>query len=165
MTELVPNHDPHWFDTYSRVASTGEAVRFEQYGSGLGRWFDVYATRLGGPGSDKVAILFSDITDRKRAEEDLRRLAAELAEIDRRKTEFLATLAHELRNPLAPLTNGLQLMRMAGEQSRSAGAGPRDDGAPAQAPGAAGGRPARHRADHPAARWSSRKSASRSRTC
>ena len=113
VTELVPNHDPHWFHAYSRVASTGKGIRFEQFGSGLGRWFDVYATRLGGPGSDKVAILFSDITDRKRAEEDLRRLASELAEIDRRKTEFLATLAHELRNPLAPLTNGLQLMRRA----------------------------------------------------
>ena len=47
-------------------------------------------------------------------EEDLRRLADELAESDRRKTEFLATLAHELRNPLAPLRNGLHLMRLAG---------------------------------------------------
>ena len=88
-------------------------LRFEQDGNGLERWFDVYATRLGGPGSDQVAILFTDITERKRSEQDLRRLAAELAETDRRKTEFLATLAHELRNPLAPLTNGLQLMRMA----------------------------------------------------
>ena len=92
---------------------------FEQYGSGLGRWFDIYATRLGGPGSDKVAILFNDITDRKRAEENLRRLASELAETDRRKTEFLATLAHELRNPLAPLTNGLQLMRMAADNPQA----------------------------------------------
>ena len=111
--ELVPNHDQHWFDTYSRVAATGDAVRFEEYGSALGRWFDVYATRLGGPGSDKVAILFNDISERKRTEENLRQLATELAEIDRRKTEFLATLAHELRNPLAPLTNGLQLLRRA----------------------------------------------------
>ena len=59
-----------------------------------------------------------DIADRKRMEEALR--AA-----DRRKDEFLATLAHELRNPLAPLRNGLQVMRLAGnrlteiEQSRS----------------------------------------------
>ena len=114
MRELVPDHDRHWFENYGRVAATGESIRFEREAKAMGRWFDVYATRLGGPGSGRVAILFNDITERKRTEENLRRLAAELAETDRRKTEFLATLAHELRNPLAPLTNGLQLMRLEG---------------------------------------------------
>ncbi|MEP7380957.1 MAG: histidine kinase N-terminal domain-containing protein [Gemmatimonadota bacterium] len=47
-----------------------------------------------------------DVTERKRSLEALQ-------DSDRRKTEFLATLAHELRNPLAPLLNGLQLMRVA----------------------------------------------------
>ncbi|MBA3771604.1 MAG: response regulator [Ramlibacter sp.] len=111
--ELVPGHDRHWFQMYGQVARTGDAVRFEQFASAMGRWFDVSAARLGGPGSSQVAILFNDITERRRSEENLRRLAAELAETDRRKTEFLATLAHELRNPLAPLTNGLQLIRQA----------------------------------------------------
>lgn len=60
-----------------------------------------------------VAPTGTDITKRKRAEEELRRLAAGLAEANRNKTEFLATLAHELRNPLAPIRNGLQLMRLA----------------------------------------------------
>ncbi|HSV36993.1 MAG TPA: response regulator [Ramlibacter sp.] len=113
MRELVPDHDQSWFDIYGRVAASGDAVRFENEAKAMGRWFDVYATRLGGPGSLRVAVLFTDITERKRSEEDLRRLAQELAETDRRKTEFLATLAHELRNPLAPLTNGLQLLKMA----------------------------------------------------
>jgi len=54
-----------------------------------------------------------DITERKAAEEEQRRLLAALSEADRRKDEFLATLAHELRNPLAPIRNSLQLMRMA----------------------------------------------------
>ena len=56
----------------------------------------------------------TDITERKRAEDDLRRLAARLSEEGHRKTEFLATLAHELRNPLAPIQNGLELLRLAG---------------------------------------------------
>jgi signal transduction histidine kinase len=42
-----------------------------------------------------------------------------LAEADRRKDEFLATLAHELRNPLAPLRNGLQIMRLASHDRES----------------------------------------------
>jgi PAS domain S-box-containing protein len=48
-----------------------------------------------------------DISDRKRAEDALR-------QADRRKDEFLATLAHELRNPLAPIRNGLHILRLAG---------------------------------------------------
>jgi PAS domain S-box-containing protein len=44
-----------------------------------------------------------DVTERKRAEDALR-------ESDRRKDEFLATLAHELRNPLAPIRNGIQIV-------------------------------------------------------
>ena len=59
----------------------------------------------------------ADITARKRAEEKLRQLAADLYEADRRKDEFLATLAHELRNPLAPIRTGLELMKRAGGQA------------------------------------------------
>ena len=54
-----------------------------------------------------------DITDRKRAESDLQRLAADLSDADRRKNEFLATLAHELRNPLAPMNNMLEVLKRA----------------------------------------------------
>jgi PAS domain S-box-containing protein len=66
-----------------------------------------------------------DITERKRTEEELRRLAAQLSEADRRKDAFLATLSHELRNPLASIRNDLHLMgrarddRAAIEQSRA----------------------------------------------
>ncbi len=56
-----------------------------------------------------------DITPRKMAEQELKRIAAELSEANRRKSEFLATLAHELRNPLAPIRTGLEIMKMARE--------------------------------------------------
>lgn len=57
----------------------------------------------------------TDITDARRTAEELRKLSAELSEADRRKDEFLATLAHELRNPLAPIRTGLQVLGLAGE--------------------------------------------------
>ena len=50
-------------------------------------------------------------TDRQRLEDDLRRLAVELSEADRRKNEFLAMLAHELRNPLAPISNAVRALQ------------------------------------------------------
>ncbi|MDB5908701.1 MAG: hypothetical protein JWP34_2815, partial [Massilia sp.] len=59
-----------------------------------------------------LATISRDITEQKRAEDELRRVAADLSEADHRKSEFLATLAHELRNPLAPIRTGLDLLRM-----------------------------------------------------
>jgi PAS domain S-box-containing protein len=59
-------------------------------------------------GASKIA---RDITGRKRLEDDLRRLAADLSAADQRKNEFLATLAHELRNPLAPMSNMLEVVK------------------------------------------------------
>jgi PAS domain S-box-containing protein len=57
----------------------------------------------------------ADITERRQMENDLRTFAATLSDVDRRKTEFLATLAHELRNPLAPLRNAVQIMKLSRE--------------------------------------------------
>lgn len=114
--EMVPGHDQHWFNVYDEVLRTGHPIRYENEAQAMQRWFDIYATRLGGPGSRKLAVLFSDISVRKRHELQLRKLADDLSEMDRRKTEFLATLAHELRNPLAPIRNGLQIMRMAADK-------------------------------------------------
>jgi signal transduction histidine kinase len=65
---------------------------------------------LGEDGQVRAVIgSYADFTDRKQAE-----LA--LQEADRRKTEFLATLAHELRNPLAPISNALQLLQRAADR-------------------------------------------------
>ncbi len=68
--------------------------------------------------SGRIVRIFgtnTDITDARRTAEELRKLTAELSEADQRKDEFLATLAHELRNPLAPIRNGLQVLGLAGD--------------------------------------------------
>jgi two-component system CheB/CheR fusion protein len=62
-------------------------------------------------GASKIA---RDITDRKQAEERIYSLMTQLKEADRRKDEFLAMLAHELRNPLAPLLNALEILKREG---------------------------------------------------
>jgi signal transduction histidine kinase/ActR/RegA family two-component response regulator len=64
-----------------------------------------WVARDGGP---TIVLAIQDITEHKRIEERLQ-------EADRRKDEFLALLAHELRNPLAPIRTGLELIRVSGD--------------------------------------------------
>jgi signal transduction histidine kinase len=59
-----------------------------------------------------AVVVFHDIGDRRKLERELHERAKRLVEADRRKDEFLAMLAHELRNPLASVRNAIQLMRM-----------------------------------------------------
>jgi len=76
-------------------------------------YFKGFAVRDADGNNIGLATITRDITAQKRAEDELRRVAADLSEADHRKSEFLATLAHELRNPLAPIRTGLDLLRMA----------------------------------------------------
>jgi PAS domain S-box-containing protein len=61
---------------------------------------------------DGVVLVFRDVTERRRAEAQLQRQHEELAAATRQKDQFLAVLAHELRNPLAPLRNALQIVKL-----------------------------------------------------
>ncbi len=69
--ELVPNLEKHWLDRYGQVALTGKPSRFVEVSEVMGRWFDVDASRVGGPKSRKVALLFTDVTERKHVEAGL----------------------------------------------------------------------------------------------
>ena len=80
----------------------------------LNCWFDIRAY----PSPSGLSLYFLDITERRQAEEALRasqqvlaEQAAALRKADRAKDEFLAMLAHELRNPLAPLRNATEILR------------------------------------------------------
>src|SRR5262245_7021367 len=90
MRSLKPNHEGHWFDIYGEVALTGSPLRFEKPAGALGRWYDVYAFRVGAAAERRVAILFNDITQRKRDEESVALLNRE---IDHRAKNMLAVIA------------------------------------------------------------------------
>jgi PAS domain S-box-containing protein len=65
---------------------------------------------------DRVVLILADITEHRQLEEDHRRRAEQLAELDRRKDEFLGMLAHELRNPLNAIAAANSLMDRVGAQ-------------------------------------------------
>lgn len=96
--ELVPTLDDPWFQTYGRVAQTGEPLRFVQEAPAMeSRWFDVYAFRLGGPESNIVGILFTNITERKHME--------------RLQQDFVAMASHDLAGPVTVLRARAQLLQ------------------------------------------------------
>jgi PAS domain S-box-containing protein len=102
---------PHAWDDQGRFEMYVEAIEYNEMRSmerqsaadGNHAWFHIIASPLDGD----VAVWFADITQRKRYER-------ELVDADRRKDEFLATLAHELRNPLAPIRQAAKILRNEG---------------------------------------------------
>jgi PAS domain S-box-containing protein len=113
MRTLRPGHEQHWFDIYGRVAATGESARFEDAAESLDRrWYDVHAFRIGAPGEHLVAILFSDISDRRKAELALRELNrtldARVSEaISERETAMDALRQSQKVEAIGQLTGGV----------------------------------------------------------
>jgi PAS domain S-box-containing protein len=104
---------------FRRALQEGREFRFEHrviWPDGTTRWVESFGRFYNDPDGKplrSVGVLL-DVTERKQAEEALRRLNAELQLADRRKDDFLATLAHELRNPLAPIRNAVQVFKAKG---------------------------------------------------
>ena len=91
-------------------------VRFRHFKTGDALWMAykvlVLPDAAGRPAA--FATVSQDVTERKRLSDNLARLAVDLSEADRRKNEFLAILAHELRTPLAPISNAIRALRLGG---------------------------------------------------
>ncbi len=72
VTEFAPDLERFWFEAYGHVAKTGEPANFENYAKAFERWFEVRAVRVGEPADRQIAVIFSDVTERRNAEERLR---------------------------------------------------------------------------------------------
>lgn len=113
MRTLEPQHEDHWFETYGRVAATGQPARFELPARHLdNRIFEVFALRVGVPDRRQVAIVFRDVSARKRLEEE--------------RATLLGELNHRVKNVFAVVRalalQGEEMARRASTRPRSSAA-------------------------------------------
>ncbi|MBN1240070.1 MAG: PAS domain S-box protein [Gammaproteobacteria bacterium] len=87
MREVVPGIES-WIERFARVVESGEPLRFQERAAPLRKWFQVFAVRIGDPAARRIAVLFSDITEQKRAEQALREREERLRLIVESLTEY-----------------------------------------------------------------------------
>ncbi|RZJ31729.1 MAG: PAS domain S-box protein [Flavobacterium sp.] len=85
--EMMPEVEDYWFETYAKIAENGKPVRLENYVPDVSRWYAMHASRIGSQGSDLIAVLFDDITERKHHE---------------RKQSYMLSLSDALRSMANP---------------------------------------------------------------
>lgn len=95
--EVLPETEGYWIETYGHVALTGERRHIANFSAGIGKYFEALAFC---PKPGRFAVVFSDITQRTVAMNEMKAAKEKAERSDKLKTLFLNNLSHEIRTPL-----------------------------------------------------------------
>jgi PAS domain S-box-containing protein len=105
--EVMPDTEPYWIDVFGRVALTGWPATYENFSKEFGKFFEVSAYS---PSPGQFAAVFTDMTMRKKVEEEILKAKEAAEEASMTKTRFLANMSHELRTPLNGVIGMIDLL-------------------------------------------------------
>jgi PAS domain S-box-containing protein len=124
---IVPDLEEYWFTIYGEIALSGQPKRFENESKAMNHYYDVYAFPIGEKRPYRLGVLFKDIAERKKAEDELKQAQAKLQEhannleglVEERTKKLqdaqrLAAIGqvagmvgHDIRNPLQAIVGEL----------------------------------------------------------
>lgn len=109
VSEALPGIEPHWIETFGKVALTGEPVFFENHSKDIGKHFEVMAFC---PAANQFACIFTDITDRKQAEEEKEKLQAQLNQAQKMESvgRLAGGVAHDFNNMMGVILGHTEMI-------------------------------------------------------